>query len=42
MHKARLSKSSWPLDFFEKNYGATANGPIERPPQGKLEIREPL
>jgi hypothetical protein len=36
------NKNGWPLDFFEKTYGATAHDPIERPPQGEFEIRELL
>ena len=34
--------NGWPPGFFEKTYGATAHDPIERPPQGEFEIREPL
>jgi hypothetical protein len=36
------NENGWPPDFFEKTYGATAHDPIERPPQGELEIRELL
>jgi hypothetical protein len=40
--KSSINENGWPLDFFEKTYGATAHDPIERPPQGEFEIRELL
>ena len=36
------SNSTWPEGFFEKTFGAFAEAPIERPPQGEFEVREPL
>ena len=34
--------SAWPAGFFESTFGAFAEHPIERPPQGECEIRETL
>jgi hypothetical protein len=34
--------STWPEDFFERTYGAFAEHPIERPPQGEFDGRETL
>jgi hypothetical protein len=30
----------WPPGFFEETYGAFADTPLERPPQGIFEVRE--
>lgn len=32
----------WPPGFFERTYGSLAHDPIERPPQGDVEEREPI
>jgi len=34
--------NGWPVGFFERTYGSLADEPIERPPQGAPEIREPI
>lgn len=37
-----LDERGWPLGFFEETYGSLADDPLERPPQGELEVREVL
>jgi hypothetical protein len=32
----------WPIGFFEETYGSLADDPIERPPQGELEVRDEI
>jgi len=32
----------WPTGFFDEVVGGWQGDPLERPPQGKLESREPL
>lgn len=32
----------YPLGYFEETYGAFADDPLERPPQGEYEIRDEL
>lgn len=32
----------WPPGFFERTYGALADDPIERPPQGDHEMRDEI
>ncbi|MBW4439007.1 MAG: hypothetical protein KME04_17855 [Pleurocapsa minor GSE-CHR-MK-17-07R] len=39
---AQLPKApGWPPGFIERTYGSLADDPIERPPQGELEDRDP-
>ena len=35
-------KNGWPDGFFEKFYGALADDPIERGPQGEFEVRDEI
>lgn len=32
----------WPPGFFEETYGSLKDDPIERAPQGEMEVREAL
>jgi hypothetical protein len=36
----QTDERGWPLGFFEETYGSLADDPIERLPQGALEVRE--
>ena len=36
------SVAAWPKGFFEQTYGAFAEHPLERAPQGEFEAREVL
>lgn len=38
----RKQKRGWPPGFFERTAGALADDPLERPPQGNYEERDPL
>lgn len=38
----RLDALGWPVGFFEETYGSLADDPIERLPQGELEVREAI
>ncbi len=35
-------KRAWPPGYFERTAGSLADDPMERPPQGDYEEREPL
>ncbi len=35
-------KRHWPEGYFDRTAGCLSNDPIERPPQGEYEEREPL
>jgi hypothetical protein len=35
------AKKGWPPGFFQKVMGGWKGAPLERPPQGELEEREP-
>lgn len=37
-----VDDKGWPLEYFERTYGALADDPIERPPQPPLEDRDPV
>lgn len=39
--KSDAEKRGWPKSFLE-TYGALADCPIERPPQGEFDKREPM
>lgn len=39
---ARPEELDWPEGFFEETYGSLKDDPIERAPQGELEVREAL
>ncbi len=36
----KTDERGWPIGFFEETYGSLADDPIERLPQGNLEVRE--
>lgn len=36
------AKRGWPPGYFERTAGSLADDPIERPPQGEYEERDPL
>ncbi len=38
----RAKPSSWPEGYFESTYGACADDPLVRGPQGEYEQRDPL
>ena len=40
--EAPQPRGAWPEGFFEQTYGALADEPLERRPQGELETRELL
>ncbi|HET6383505.1 MAG TPA: hypothetical protein VFJ58_08960 [Armatimonadota bacterium] len=35
-------ESGWPAGFFAETYGSCADDPIERPPQGAPDLRDPF
>lgn len=35
-------QAQWPANYFEDTFGALADDPLARPPQGQFESREPL
>ncbi len=37
-----VDKNGYPIGFFEETAGALADDPIERAPQGEIEMREEL
>ena len=37
-----VAPSTWSEDFFDRTYGAFAEYPIERPPQGEFDAPETL
>jgi len=37
-----ISNRSWPKNYFEETAGSLADDPLERPPQGDYEVREPI
>jgi hypothetical protein len=39
---ASRQATGWPAGFFEETYGAFADDPLERPPQGQLDAKEIL
>jgi hypothetical protein len=36
------AKRGWPPGYFERTAGSLAEDPIERPPQGEYEERDPI
>ena len=40
--QASLDEHGWPVGFFEETYGSLADDPIERLPQGEIEVREAI
>lgn len=34
--------NGWPIGFIERTYGSLADDPLERLPQGELEVREAI
>jgi hypothetical protein len=39
--RPKLSRNDW-LAFIDRTAGSLADDPIERPPQGDYEVREPI
>ena len=40
--KRPITPSKWPPKYFDQTYGSLKHAPLERLPQGKLELRESL
>ena len=38
----REAPSAWPADFFDQVVGGWKGAPLERPPQGTFEERDPI